>query len=42
MAWVEYTRPGQQLRNESTLEKIVMFLEPVSPFDLFRPSVPGL
>jgi aminoglycoside phosphotransferase (APT) family kinase protein len=42
MAWVEYTRPGRLLRNESTFEKIVMFLEPEFLYDLFRPSVPGL
>ena len=42
MAWEEYTRPGRLLRNESTFEKIVMFLEPDFLFDLFRPSVPGL
>jgi aminoglycoside phosphotransferase (APT) family kinase protein len=42
MAWVEYTRPGRLLRNESTFEKIVMFLEPEFLFDLFRPYVAGL
>jgi aminoglycoside phosphotransferase (APT) family kinase protein len=42
MAWVEYTRPGRLLRNESTFEKIVMFLEPEFLYDLFRPYVSGL
>lgn len=42
MAWVEYTRPGRLLRNESTFEKIVMYLEPDFLVDLFRPYVPGL
>lgn len=42
MAWVEYTRPGRLLRNESTFEKIVMYLEPEFLTDLFRPYVSGL
>ena len=42
LAWVEYTRPGRLLRNESTFEKVIMYLKPDFLVDLFRSYVPGL
>jgi len=42
MAWVEYTRPGRLLRNESTFAKVVEYLVPEFLIDLFRPYVAGL